>query len=429
MAIRFLHAADVHLGYKQYNSHERYNDFGRAFEHLVDDALARRVDFLLLAGDLFHERSIEPRTLLQAVTHLKRLRDANIRVIAVEGNHERPYYDDLFSWLDYLVEMGLLVVLDPLYESGKPSLDVWDDHRGAYIDLPCGARIIGARYYGGTTGRVIQDLAEALPALQSARPAYTVLMLHAGVQGILDNYPGTLSRSQLDPLRPYTDYLALGHIHKPFDQDNWIHNPGSLETTSVTEVEWDDRGYYLVEAQTAGLPSHKATLIRGVRRAFERLTFDVDAYETSLALYAALDAHLRICATAQKIAEKPVVELQIRGRLAFDPVNLDLAHIEGLVEQAFCPLLCLVRNQTSSSQADPAPIDGETRQDLEAAVLRELLGRYMDYRGQEDLWAHRVLRVKDLALQGHAPEEIIAELRTWRAPAGIMPAGTGGGSC
>lgn len=47
----FLHIADIHLGYQQYGLSERFSDFSRAFLHLVDTAVARRVDFVLLAGD------------------------------------------------------------------------------------------------------------------------------------------------------------------------------------------------------------------------------------------------------------------------------------------------------------------------------------------------------------------------------------------
>ena len=53
----FLHIADVHLSYQQYGLTERFNDLNRAFLHLMDEAIARRVDFVLLAGDLF-ERCI-----------------------------------------------------------------------------------------------------------------------------------------------------------------------------------------------------------------------------------------------------------------------------------------------------------------------------------------------------------------------------------
>ena len=62
MAVRFLHAADIHLGCEQYGEHERANDFARTFGHLVDTAIDRSVAFVLLAGDLFHRADISPQT-------------------------------------------------------------------------------------------------------------------------------------------------------------------------------------------------------------------------------------------------------------------------------------------------------------------------------------------------------------------------------
>ena len=37
--MRFMHIADIHLGYQQYNSRERFDDFSRVFLHLVEQAL------------------------------------------------------------------------------------------------------------------------------------------------------------------------------------------------------------------------------------------------------------------------------------------------------------------------------------------------------------------------------------------------------
>ncbi|MBD3353494.1 MAG: hypothetical protein GF364_18570, partial [Candidatus Lokiarchaeota archaeon] len=50
---KFIHAADCHLGYRQYNSKERYKDFNRSFKWLLDLTLKEQPDFLLIAGDLF----------------------------------------------------------------------------------------------------------------------------------------------------------------------------------------------------------------------------------------------------------------------------------------------------------------------------------------------------------------------------------------
>ena len=51
--MKFIHAADLHLGYRQYGLAERFNDFSRVFRHIVDQAIEQQVDFVLLAGDLF----------------------------------------------------------------------------------------------------------------------------------------------------------------------------------------------------------------------------------------------------------------------------------------------------------------------------------------------------------------------------------------
>ena len=59
MKAQFLHFADCHIGYRQYNSRERFNDFGRAFIYIVNAAIEAKVDFVVLAGDLFEKRGID----------------------------------------------------------------------------------------------------------------------------------------------------------------------------------------------------------------------------------------------------------------------------------------------------------------------------------------------------------------------------------
>ena len=411
MSLRFLHAADIHLGYEQYGCDERYNDFGRAFECLVDDALARQVDLLLLAGDLFHKHALDPQTLLQATYHLQRLQEAKVPVVAIEGNHERPRYQEGLSWLDYLAECGLLVLLNPRYESGQIVLQPWDGKIGAYFDLAGSVRVIGVKYYGAITPRMVQDLTAALGHLPGPRPAYTILMLHAGLQGILDNYSATLTRAELEPLRAYADYLALGHIHKPFIQDEWIYNPGSLETNSVAEVEWEDRGYFLVELDPSRQPAHAVTKIRGKRRAFERLRFSVGEYDSPEALQRALTAYIRREVTPDKVAQHPVVELELKGTLNFDHADLDTARIEQMVKEAYEPIACLLRDTTSASEFDISTDATLSRAELEKIVLRELVERDVRHRAQSEHWANMVLSLKRLALADSAPEEIVSELR------------------
>ena len=152
MQIKFLHAADIHLGYQQYGLPQRYDDFADAFQWVVNTALEERVDFLLIAGDLFEKRTLDPRTLLIAVTEFERLREARIPVVAIEGNHERSYGDS-FSWLEYLNQRDLLYLLDCSRRDESWQPQPWNqaERTGGYVDL-AGARVYGLRYQGAQTG-------------------------------------------------------------------------------------------------------------------------------------------------------------------------------------------------------------------------------------------------------------------------------------
>jgi len=412
MAVRFLHAADIHLGYRQYGSRVRYNDFAETFDAIVSDAIARRVDFVLLAGDLFHKRTVDPQTLLQATMILRRLQAARIPVLAVQGNHERPYQHEATSWLDYLAELDLLTLLGVRYRDGRIAIEPWDEERktGLYVDLPGDVRVMGMQYLGASTSRAVRDLCDALADRPLKRAGYTILMLHAGLQGVLDGYAAALGRSQLEPLRPYVDYLALGHIHKPFSQDDWIYNPGSPETTSMAEVEWKDRGYLIAEADIGRPARHTVTAVRSPRRPFLRYPFQVDTYTDPTALYHALARFVESVSDDALRARQPVVELDLQGVLAFSRTDLDIGHIEALVTKAFDATVSRIKDSTVPSDYDIAPTEDLTRAQLERHILGELVERDARYRGQGAVWSELALRLKDMALTGHSPDEILAEL-------------------
>ena len=116
MRTRFLHAGDIHLGYEQYNLAERANDFARAYLSLVDYALEVRPEFLLLAGDLFHRSSADAWMIKQATYGLQQLQRAGIPVVAVEGNHDAQHARKHLSWMEFLADQGLLILLN--IESG-----------------------------------------------------------------------------------------------------------------------------------------------------------------------------------------------------------------------------------------------------------------------------------------------------------------------
>ena len=409
--MRFLHIADIHLGYQQYNSRARFNDFGRAFLHVVDEARAHQVDFVLLAGDFFEKRSVDPLAMRQAVAGLQRLHDAHIPVIAVEGNHERAHYRDQYSWLEFLDAIGLITLLDPRIEDGHLHLEPYaPETGGAFVDLPGGVRVYGIKYYGASTDRVLGLFGQAVAELAGPPPAYSILLLHAGLEGILPRCSGALSRQAVAPLRSQINYLALGHIHKPYEVDGWIYNPGSLETWAMDEVAWTDRGYYIVDLKSHSPMTHQARLVATPRRHFVRLRLEVDRYLTPEALYQGIRARLPAPSTAPAGAE-PVVELTLTGSLAFDRLDLDLGRIESLIAEAYRPLLTRVQNATVPAQGSVTAGSWMTRAELEHDVLRELIERDSRYRPAAAEWAAVALELKRKALAGESPAVILDYLR------------------
>lgn len=103
--MRFMHAADIHLGYQQYGVKERFDDFSQVFLHLVDQAVERQVSFVLLAGDLFEKRTVDPLAMRVAVEGLQSLRAAGIPVLAVEGNHERAQGCSVLPYSDVIQDV------------------------------------------------------------------------------------------------------------------------------------------------------------------------------------------------------------------------------------------------------------------------------------------------------------------------------------
>lgn len=412
MRSSFVHLADIHLGTEQYGSPERYNDFARAFLDIVQYAVRERVQFVLIAGDLFNKFALDPRTLLQAVTALEQLKSAGIPVFAIEGNHDRSNYRSEMSWLTYLAYHRLLSRLDIDQCEGAVCVTPYDPARGrgTYVDLD-GVRILGLRYVGAMTPRLIELVAPQLAALPPAE--FTICMAHFGMDGVLPQYSGGLTLSQVAPLREHVDYLALGHIHKRYEIDNWIFNPGSTETWRMDEAHWP-RGFYHVRVDTTATPRFVVEHIENCRRPFLTIDLPVHGLRSPRELYAAAQQLLEDRASRFH-GERPVVVLVLRGALEFDRHALSREELEELVQRVFDPVSVQVRDYSverefASEIEDPRASLAQ----IELGVLTDLLKNDARYAAQAGEWARLIVEAKQLALENEAPQKIVEHLRRRR---------------
>ena len=411
ISARFLHIADIHLGFDRYDSPERTKDFFFTLRDVLNRyAIQSAVDFVLIAGDLFEHRNILPNILNQAELALSPLKDAGIPVLAIEGNHDNRPYGVNTSWLRYLAQRDYLILLEPLPgEKGEFVLAPWSDRskQGSYIDLECGVRVIGSRWYGAAAPTAIAHLAEEIAHLPSG-PTTQVLMFHHGLEGQIARYAGALRFSDITPLRDAgIDYLALGHIHKNYELDGWVFNPGSLLPNTVAEFAMK-RGAYAVEVNDGNVVATLETDY--AQRPCVRLACEVKHNDEPAAVIeracnlveaAIADGHL-------EPERQVILELKITGELGFERYELNVRSLERDLKRLSNALVVLLKLEADSVQYDIAPNAnvGDERLEIETQVFADLLAQHNHYRRRHKELAKVLVGVKEMIAEGETDERL-----------------------
>jgi len=245
MNTKFIHIADVHLGKKQYNNRDRYQDYFRAFKWILKFAIQENVDFVLIAGDLFDNRKISPEVLTKVFHIIQNFKaksqealNHEIPLICIEGNHDTPIYSRQ-SWMTFLADLDLIILLSGEYDKNKKTMSFEPynpvTRRGGMIQIK-NINIYGVSFYGSSTIHLIPPITDAI----KVEPLkLNVLMMHFGIQGQDPSKPGIELSNAFKKLHTRVDYLALGHYHRLYQlprKNPWIFNPGALEITDIREV-------------------------------------------------------------------------------------------------------------------------------------------------------------------------------------------------
>lgn len=254
---KFIHIADLHLGKRQYNNNERYNDYFRVFKWVLDLAIREKVDFVLISGDIFDNRKVGPSVLTEVFYIIRKFKskcqkqlNREIHLICIEGNHDNPIYSEQ-SWMTFLADLDLIILLSGKYDNNRKKIifKPYDNktHRGGMIKIN-NITIFGLPFYGSSTLHLFQPIQKAIKDNNSK---INILMMHFGIEGQDPTKSGIKISENLRYLHDRVDYLALGHFHKQYllpVEEPWIFNPGSLEITDIKEVFKDfTRGAFLVE--------------------------------------------------------------------------------------------------------------------------------------------------------------------------------------
>lgn len=242
--LTFLHAADLHLGapfrglraLSEPWAKRLLSAIPEAYDRLINTALRHRVDFVVLAGDIFDTSRASYADYLRFFEGLKRLGEAGIPVYLCTGNHD-PYT----SWQN---DFAALPDNATMFSAEHPSFALFERE-----DEPlC---VLGGRGYYNQAWpqgeRIAEGLtraaAEASLGARALRAPFGVGVLHTGLN--LD-----LSKAPADPselMRAGFDYWALGHIHMKYllpEKNPRLAYSGCIQGRDINET--GERGALLV---------------------------------------------------------------------------------------------------------------------------------------------------------------------------------------
>jgi len=103
--VKFGHIADCHIGSWRDPKLRAANT--KSFCMAIDKCISEKVDFVLIAGDLFNTAVPGIDSLRMTVTQLKRLKDSDIPVYFIAGSHD--FSPSGKTMLDVLEQAGLAI--------------------------------------------------------------------------------------------------------------------------------------------------------------------------------------------------------------------------------------------------------------------------------------------------------------------------------
>lgn len=307
MSLQLLHCSDLHLD-KNFNisnlsrAQERKQDIDRNFAAAVEYALKNKPDLFLVAGDIF-DRYLPGNSARVFVTEMmKKLKEANIRVFMIGGNHDVPKFGSQYLAIDVLRSAGLATVFSKSDIMEKQVVEI--DGKRVCI-----------------SGKSYNSRFEAANPLQGCSipldGQYNVLMLHGSLQGlnVVSSIPEIAFQN---PFRPSDiahglNYLALGHFHNHFEREHngcTIVNPGSVEKLTWAEMA-DEKGFVWAELHNS---TASVEFIKVPTRKMEQSEFDLsDAASSGFNLNDQIINHLRSLSDPDK-----VVRLDLKGQLTLE---------------------------------------------------------------------------------------------------------------
>ncbi len=300
---------------------------------MVDKTIELKPDFMVIAGDLFHQARPSNVTLENTIRSFKRLRDAEIPVLTVDGSHDSAP-NSITSTILYPLDSAGLIYHLPRHEGA-----CWRKTGTCYV-------------YGVPNFRSRRKTEEALPEfMQWNAPAPdpsvgNVFVFHGAVD--LPSVKPPYIEAEIPPalIPEGFGYYAAGHVHQRFlskFKTGFLAYSGCMETVSYDEANYK-KGFYYVKVTEKGVFLPEVIELQSPRK------FKVIEQE-----FSGMNAHKITDLAAQMVKEADeegaIIIPVLKGVLPAEAnrSEIDVAHVRNAAEKALLvhPIVLLKESAVS----------------------------------------------------------------------------------
>jgi len=381
--IRLLHLADLHIGMENYGRinaasglHTRLLDYLERLDEAIAFGLQEQVDLVLIAGDIYKNRTPNPTHQREFARRIGRLRAEGIPVFILTGNHDMsPSAGRAHS-----VEIFNTLAIDGVTIADRPKLHTVSTRSGPLqiIALPWITRqllltrdetrmasfgeieALMRQRVEVTLERFVGDLARDIPAVLACHG--TIDGAQPGAErGITLGSDMVLPRSMI--AQDSIDYVAMGHIHRhqALGQHPPIVYAGSIERVDFGERN-EEKGCVLVELEKGATRWHFHPL-----QARPFVSIEVDVRKNS-------DPQKRIIVAIQKHnLQQAVVRIEVKATRE----QADLIDERAIREQIEAEAFLLAAFVVDVEREQRSRFAGEEQELLDRLSPRLALDRYL----------------------------------------------------
>jgi DNA repair protein SbcD/Mre11 len=360
---KFVHMSDCHLGFQKSKPLQAIEQ--NIFEKILDDCIEKKVDFVLISGDLFHTSLPEFRVQRFAFKKFKEVYDAGIPIYVVYGSHDfNPVGNSL---IELLSDVGYFtkVTKEKDTSDDKISLEFFQDPSTK-------AKIIGLP--GLTSGKDIEYYKDLNRKNLEKENGFKIFLFHAGIDELKTKDDALMDSMPASLLPRGFDYYAGGHVHthssENYEDYGIMMYSGTIFDGHSSDIEKNargtKRGYVLVEFDDKiknweFVPIHSAE--------YEIIEINAKGKSTTT-----INSEI-----SKKIEEidpsNKIVIMKIRGELiSGKTTEIDFSKIkEGLLERGAIEVK-INNKQLTSKEYTITPARGEGTEEIINNIFKENIG-------------------------------------------------------